>query len=159
MFPSSYLWRVVKEKRSALHRVDSYATHAKSCDSLLPLDQPQMSLRHAPGREDDDVREAVGEQTSSVAKHVLEKERDSDIDAQNQELKAFLGTTSFGKKEIERDLDAAYDHTKRNSNQVRQQNHIAAEDSDDSIEASSDDDETQLPITHEIILKKHQRAV
>ncbi len=118
-----------------------------------------MSLRHAPGREDDDVREADGEQTSSVAKHVLEKERDSDVDAQNQELKAFLGTTSFGKKEIERDLDAAYDHTKRNSNQVRQQKHTAAEDSDDSIEASSDDDEAQLPITHEIILKKHQRAV
>lgn len=83
-----------------------------------------------------------------------------------EDLQAFLGTTSFGAKHVARDLDAAYARTKRTAvaeKALEEDNsssrHDRTKDEDeDSIEDSSDD-ELELPITHEIVLSKHTRPV
>ncbi|KAL4807741.1 hypothetical protein BDV18DRAFT_151643 [Aspergillus unguis] len=56
--------------------------------------------------------------------------------------------TSFGKQEKKADIGAQIDQTKREN--------AASDDSDDS---DSDDDEDEFPVSHELVMKTHERAV
>lgn len=88
-----------------------------------------------------------------------------------EELRNVLGTTSFGAKASMNNLGAAYTRTKRQlpsivrhepsgtssgSSSPSRKQEVSGEDS---MEDSSDEDELELPITHEIVLSKHSRAV
>lgn len=87
----------------------------------------------------------------------------------DHDLQNFLGTTSFGAKNVTQDLAAAYARTKRapvlaqeegaphGSKSSEPQSQSLEEDSME--DDSEDEDDTGLPISHEIILDKHTRQV
>ncbi|CCG82376.1 WD repeat protein [Taphrina deformans PYCC 5710] len=89
------------------------------------------------------------------------------MEDQEAELQKFLGTTSFGARNAKQDLEAAYARTKRTeaaqidaSSPVETKLRNGSESDEDSLEdSSSDEDDTFLPISHEILLEKHTRAV
>lgn len=83
--------------------------------------------------------------------------------AEDDDLRQFLGTTSFGAKQQTKNLEAAYSRTER-APPVSEKPHSdkpvrrTTDSDEDSIEDSSDE-ENEYPITHEIILTKHTRLV
>ncbi|CAK1365517.1 putative WD repeat-containing protein [Cercospora beticola] len=93
--------------------------------------------------------------------HEPEIERDD-------ELQKFLGTTSFGKQSREANVQKQVDLSKRPVNVGAPQQRIGAakdsddekdDDSDDDDDDDSDDEDDEYPVSHEMILKTHERAV
>ncbi|VUC26389.1 unnamed protein product [Clonostachys rosea] len=91
--------------------------------------------------------------------------------AEDDPMRAFL-PTSFGKKSKEADIAAQIDRSRRTAetepHNQSQQPKIRGEadsskdsnDSDsDSDDSSDDDDEDEFPVSHELVLKTHERAV
>lgn len=96
---------------------------------------------------------------------------DSDLEIeQNDELQKFLGTSSFGKQSRNAPKDASVkkqvDATKRVVAEARDDTRTApasrkAKDSDDDSDDDDDDsdDEDEFPISHEMLIKTHEKAV
>ncbi|KAH6888612.1 WD40-repeat-containing domain protein [Thelonectria olida] len=87
--------------------------------------------------------------------------------AADDPMRAFL-PTSFGKKSRETDIAAQIDSSRRvveqpegNGGQGKQQEAKKAQDSsdDDSDDSDDSDDEDEFPVSHELVLKTHDRAV
>ena len=90
---------------------------------------------------------------------------------QDEELQKFLGTASFGKKSSTARKDEAVkqqvDATKRSVVQEQEstrsgQTSRKAKDSDDDSDDDDDDDsddEDEFPVSHEMVLKTHEKAV
>ncbi|QIW98351.1 hypothetical protein AMS68_003869 [Peltaster fructicola] len=95
--------------------------------------------------------------------------------AEDDQLQSFLGTTSFGKQKREANVKRQIELSKRSSGPHRtlQQGSTTKEDGktkdktpksdddsdDEDDDDDDDDDEDEYPVSHEMILKTHQRAV
>ncbi|KAI7691282.1 hypothetical protein KC322_g11316, partial [Hortaea werneckii] len=81
----------------------------------------------------------------------------------NDELRQFLGTESFGKQTREANVQKQVDLSKRtdaNASGEGAQNGKAGRHQDDSDDEDDDDDEDdEYPISHEMVMKTHERAV
>jgi len=86
---------------------------------------------------------------------------DFDVDvpelADDDPMKSFL-PTSFGKRSKGADIEAQIERARRILPQVQKQKKDDSSD-DDSDDSDDDDDEDDYPISHELILKTHERAV
>ena len=85
-------------------------------------------------------------------------------------LRSFLGTSVFGKQSKEANIAAQIDRTKRKtadsagetgkSIQAATREESSDEDkSDDDSDDEDDDDEDEYPVSHELVLKTHERAI
>jgi len=97
---------------------------------------------------------------------------DSDLEVeQNDELQKFLGTSSFGKQSrhapkddsVRKQVDATKRAVAQESRDVptKAQASRKANDSDDDSDNDDDDsdDEDEFPVSHEMLLKTHEKAV
>ncbi|GAB7352721.1 hypothetical protein MBLNU459_g3076t1 [Dothideomycetes sp. NU459] len=103
-----------------------------------------------------------------------------DLATQNEELQKFLGTTSFGKQSNANNAEQRFDQSKRapasanakpdaphqrpgpGSDEDRDNGEDDPDDSDedeDEDDEDDDDDEDEFPVTHELLLKTHDRPV
>lgn len=84
-------------------------------------------------------------------------------------LKQFLGTSSFGKQSRVSNVEAQIDQSKRTTG-VSSERAIKAEDEDEEDEKAEDDDdnsdddedgdeEDEFPVSHEMVIKTHEKAV
>ncbi|KAK7742069.1 hypothetical protein SLS53_004655 [Cytospora paraplurivora] len=91
--------------------------------------------------------------------------------AEDDPMRAFL-PTSFGKKSKEADIAAQIDRSRRTAEKPKAQPQVKDEGSkggaksdsdgdsdDDSDDSSDDDDEDEYPVSHELVLKTHDRTV
>lgn len=92
--------------------------------------------------------------------------------APDDPMRAFL-PASFGKKSKDADIAAQIDRSRRTAEKPKDQPQVKDEgskggsksdsdgdsDDDDSDDSSSDDDEDEFPISHELVLKTHDRTV
>ena len=95
------------------------------------------------------------------------------MDAENEALKHFLGTTSFGKQSKATPTEDRFEKSKRvvnakQSPKVKDEededrkgniNSDDGDDDDDDDDSDDDDDEDEFPVSHELLLKTHDRAV
>jgi WD40 repeat protein len=88
----------------------------------------------------------------------------------DQALKAFLGTTSFGKQGRESNIQAQIDQSKRKDAQSKKLTlgYSSSEDSngnsdndedDDEDDDDEDDEDDEFPVSHELVLKTHEKPV
>jgi WD40 repeat protein len=109
-------------------------------------------------------------------------EQEPDI-AENEELQKFLGTASFGKQSRHADVTKRFEQSKRSatayqspgasnaptnvrSKSRREDSDDGGEnedcedgDSDDDDDDDDDDDEDEFPVSHEMVIKTHDRSV
>lgn len=93
--------------------------------------------------------------------------------AEDDPMRAFL-PTSFGKKSKEADIAAQIDRSRRTvpisapeasggqgkkSQEPRKKQDSSDDDDDDSDDSDDSDDEDEFPVSHELVLKTHDRAV
>jgi WD40 repeat protein len=80
--------------------------------------------------------------------------------AEDDPMRKFL-PTSFGKQDRKANIAAQIEQSKRAVEQPKKQKDGAGDsDSDDSNDSDdSDDDEDEFPVSHELVLKTHERAV
>ncbi|ROW12080.1 hypothetical protein VMCG_00534 [Cytospora schulzeri] len=91
--------------------------------------------------------------------------------AEDDPMRAFL-PTSFGKKSKDTDIAAQIDRSRRTAEKPKAQQQVKDEGSkggaksdsdgdsdDDSDDSSDDDDEDEYPVSHELVLKTHERTV
>ncbi|KAJ4198070.1 hypothetical protein NW755_000760 [Fusarium falciforme] len=93
--------------------------------------------------------------------------------AQDDPMRAFL-PTSFGKKSKEADIAAQIDRSRRTvpisapeasggqgkkSQEPKKKQDSSDDDDDDSDDSDDSDDEDEFPVSHELVLKTHDRAV
>jgi WD40 repeat protein len=76
--------------------------------------------------------------------------------AEDDPMRKFL-PTSFGKQKREANIAAQIEQSKRVVEQPKKQKDDESDDSDDSDD--SDEDEDEFPVSHELVLKTHDRAV
>jgi WD40 repeat protein len=96
---------------------------------------------------------------------------DPDTSAEDDALKQFLGTASFGKQARSANVDTQIELTKRSSTTDKQrpskpksaEGSAASEDEDDDDEDDDDDDEEEeedeFPVSHELVLKTHEKPI
>lgn len=85
-----------------------------------------------------------------------------DLEAENEALRQFLGTSSFGKQSKTTDADHRFDQSKRSQTVVARPNDKTARDSDDSDDdddSEDEEEEDEFPVSHEMVFKTHDRAV
>ena len=88
---------------------------------------------------------------------------------EDQALKAFLGTTSFGKQGRESNVQAQLNQSKRKDAQPKKiaLSYSSSEDGsgksdneeDDSDDDDDDDEDDEFPVSHELVLKTHEKPV
>ncbi|KAI9714920.1 MAG: hypothetical protein M1820_000209 [Bogoriella megaspora] len=103
---------------------------------------------------------------------------DGDDLAEDQALRDFLGTTSFGKQAKDANVAARIDQSKRKpvtdaalgadqkgflqrfgESAGSEGSDVTKEQSDNEDDSDSDDDEDEFPVSHELLVKTHERAV
>jgi WD40 repeat protein len=103
---------------------------------------------------------------------------DQDISAEDEAIQRMLGTSSFGKQTFSANVQAQINLSKRKPDpeshrHIEQKAEVRKEvgygdsgdsddedgDDDDDDEDDDDDDEDEFPISHELILKSHERPV
>lgn len=82
--------------------------------------------------------------------------------AEDDPMRAFL-PTSFGKKSKEADIAAQIDRSRRTAEKPKAQLQVNDEgsegDAQSDSDGDSDDDDDEYPVTHELVLKTHDRTV
>ncbi|KAF2764263.1 WD repeat protein [Teratosphaeria nubilosa] len=90
---------------------------------------------------------------------------------QNGELQAFLGQSTFGKQSREANVQKQVEQSKRTvrntSTRAREDEHEDedekevndSDDNDNDDDDDDDDDEDEFPVSHEMVIKTHDRAV
>jgi hypothetical protein len=100
----------------------------------------------------------------------MEEDEEFEVEVEeNDELQKFLGTTSFGKATQESNTKRQIDQSRRqvkvptnNAQSSTGPKKTAAssdEDEDDDDDSDDDDDDDEFPVSHEMIIKTHDRAV
>jgi WD repeat-containing protein 70 len=86
---------------------------------------------------------------------------DEDIEAENAAIRAMLGTSSFGKVSRESNIQAQIDSARRitpaDSSKAKLKD--KSDDDEDDDEEDDEDDDDEFPVSHELVLKTHERAV
>lgn len=99
-----------------------------------------------------------------------------ELAAQNEELQKLLGTTSFGKQSNANNTEQRFDQSKRappsenaklvtsqhpgpGSDEGEDKDASQGDDSDEDEDDDDDDDEDEFPVSHELLLKTHDRPV
>lgn len=89
-----------------------------------------------------------------------------DYDEQdNEALKHFLGTTTFGKQKHQSNVQVQIDQSKRQiqvrekEKEVKETEAKSEEDGDDDSDEDESDDEEEFPVSHELIVKTHDKPV
>ena len=78
--------------------------------------------------------------------------------AQDDPMRAFL-STSFGKKSKEADIEAQIERSRRVVHQAKDSKKAKDSSDDDSDDSDDSDDEDEFPVSHELVLKTHNRPV
>lgn len=85
-------------------------------------------------------------------------------EAEDEEaLRSFLGTTTFGKQARVPNTAAQIEQSKRNvavqENAIKNEKGDTDDDSDDGDEDEDSDDEDEFPVSHELLVKTHEKPV
>lgn len=78
--------------------------------------------------------------------------------AEDDPMRAFL-PTSFGKKSKETDIAAQIERSRRVVPQKPKEKQDSSDDESDDSDDSDSDDEDEYPVSHELVLRTHERAV
>ncbi|GAB7362434.1 hypothetical protein MBLNU230_g2756t1 [Neophaeotheca triangularis] len=82
---------------------------------------------------------------------------------EDQALQQYLGTTSFGKQSKEAAIDQQIERSRREASRKQLQEKAnqskSDKDSDDDDSDEDDEDDEEFPVSHEMVLKTHDRAV
>ncbi|EME82320.1 uncharacterized protein MYCFIDRAFT_82254 [Pseudocercospora fijiensis CIRAD86] len=78
---------------------------------------------------------------------------------QDEELQKFLGTATFGKQSREANVQKQIDLSKRPAQPATRQGEDGSQKEEDSDDDDDDDDDDEYPVSHEMVIKTHERAV
>lgn len=108
---------------------------------------------------DSDTTNASCEQKQEIVKMA------DNIEAENEALQSFLGTTSFGKQSKSTKAEDLFEQSKRVvAEEKKPSTDKDEEDKDDKDDSDDDDDddeddEDEFPVSHELLIKTHDRPV